>query len=191
MVESDAAAVAQVRAGESEAFRVLVERHSASLFRLAYRMTRNEQDAQDVVQETFLRAYRQLHRFEERAGFGTWLYRIGVNCALDLMRSRQRRTELPVGNDPDERSPLDVLAAHAPGADRLVYSAEVKQRLAAAMARLTPNERAAFTLRHFEGMSSDEIARTLGLRSNAAKNTIFRAVQKLREALEPVVSTVR
>src|SRR6476469_7342756 len=74
MEKSDATAVAQVRAGDSDAFRVLVERHSHSVFRLAFRMTGNEQDAEDLVQETFLRAYKQLGRFESRANFGTWLY---------------------------------------------------------------------------------------------------------------------
>src|SRR5919201_6219586 len=92
MDASDAAAVlARARQGDGEAFRALVERHSRSVFRLAFRMTGNEQDAEDVVQESFLRAYRQLSRFESRANFGTWLYRITANCAVDLMRSRQAR----------------------------------------------------------------------------------------------------
>ena len=83
MENSDAAAVARVRAGDPDAFRVLVERHSRSVFRLAFRMTGNEQDAEDLVQETFLRAYRQLGRFDGAAGFSTWLYRIAANCSLD------------------------------------------------------------------------------------------------------------
>ena len=90
---SDSVAVAQARAGDSGAFRVLVERHSRNLFRLAYRMTGHQQDAEDVVQETFLRAYRQLSKFDERASFGTWLYRIAANCSLDLIRARKRRSE--------------------------------------------------------------------------------------------------
>src|SRR4026209_2120411 len=86
-----AAVLARARQGDSEAFRELVERHSRSVFRLAYRMTGNEQDAEDVVQESFLRAYKQLGRFESRANFGTWLYRIVSNCSVDLMRARQAR----------------------------------------------------------------------------------------------------
>ena len=88
---SDSVAVAQARTGDSGAFRVLVERHSRNLFRLAYRMTGHQQDAEDVVQETFLRAYRQLSKFDDRASFGTWLYRIAANCSLDLIRARKRR----------------------------------------------------------------------------------------------------
>src|SRR3954470_6359448 len=86
-----ATALARARQGDSEAFRVLVERHSRHVFRLAYRMTGNEHDAEDVVQESFLRAYRQLGSFESRANFGTWLYRIVANCSVDLMRARQAR----------------------------------------------------------------------------------------------------
>src|SRR5215468_960956 len=88
---TDLGFVTKARAGDADAYRVLVERHSRTLFRLAFRMTGNEQDAEDVVQESFLRAYRQLAKFDERASFGTWLYRIAANCSLDLVRSRKRR----------------------------------------------------------------------------------------------------
>src|SRR3954452_14466085 len=92
MDASEAAAVlARARQGDSDAFRALIERHSRAVFRLAYRMTGNEQDAEDVVQESFLRAYRQLGRFESRANFGTWLYRIVANCSVDALRARQSR----------------------------------------------------------------------------------------------------
>src|SRR5512140_1859550 len=105
MQQDDLAVVRQVQAGDRDAFRALVERHSRSVFRLAYRMTGNEQDAEEVVQETFLRAYRSLDTFEERAQFSTWLHRIAVNCALDLLRSRQRHSENrvePVAEADDE-----------------------------------------------------------------------------------------
>src|SRR5271167_2557780 len=90
---TDSAAAEEARKGNQHAFRVLVERHSRPVFRLAFRMTGNEQDAEDVVQESFLRAYRQLAKFDDRASFGTWLYRIATNCSLDLVRSRKRRSE--------------------------------------------------------------------------------------------------
>src|SRR5277367_2839462 len=90
---TDSAAAEQARKGDQSAFRMLVERHSRSVFRLAFRMTGNEQDAEDVVQESMLRAYKQLGKFDERASFGTWLYRIAANCSLDLVRSRKRRSQ--------------------------------------------------------------------------------------------------
>src|SRR5260370_14827594 len=89
--DDDAETVAQARAGDADAFRRLVARHSRNVFRLAYRMTRNEHDAEDVVQEAFLRAYRNLDRFEERAQFGSWVHRIAANCAYDTLRARERR----------------------------------------------------------------------------------------------------
>src|ERR1700738_1605682 len=101
-----AAVLARARQGDGEAFRALVERHSRSVFRLAYRMTGNEQDAEDMVQESFLRAYRQLGRFESRANFGTWLYRITANCSVDLMRTKQSRHHMSRGESLDEAANL-------------------------------------------------------------------------------------
>src|SRR5258707_1229847 len=98
---TDAAAVSRARGGDADAFRLLVDRHSHAVFRVAYRMTGNEHDADDVVQETLLRAYRQLTRFEERANFGTWLHRIAINCSLDLLRARGR-ADKHYGGDPED-----------------------------------------------------------------------------------------
>jgi len=181
---SDAAVVAQVRAGDTEAFRVLVDRHARTIFRLACRMIGNEQDADDVVQETFLRAYRQIGRFESRANFGTWLYRIAVNCSLDLLRQRPRRVEEQPREDQDEPS-ADCEASASP--ERMTFSAEVQGKVSAALCGLSDAERAAFVLRHFEGQSIEEIGHALGLRTSATKHTVFRAVQKMRRALEPVL----
>src|SRR5215468_460804 len=121
-----AATLARARQGDSEAFRSLVERHSRSVFRLAYRMTGNEQDAEDVVQESFLRAYKQLGRFESRANFGTWLYRIVANCSVDLMRARQARHDQSRGESLEEAS--TVPSGEAAGPDRLAQSAEIQRR---------------------------------------------------------------
>ena len=181
------AVLARARQGDSEAFRVLVEQHSRSVFRLAYRMTGNEQDAEDVVQESFLRAYRQLGRFESRANFGTWLYRIAANCSVDLMRAKQARHDITRSESLEEAAELP--AAETPTPERLAESGEIQRRVAEALVGLSPLERAAFTLRHYEGRSIDEISRTLGLGTSAAKHSVFRAVKKLRVALEPLRSS--
>ena len=182
MDASDAAAVlARARQGDGEAFRALVEQHSRSVFRLAFRMTGHEQDAEDVVQESFLRAYRQLGRFESRANFGTWLYRITANCAVDLMRSKQARHDQSRADTLDEAA--DTTMSELPDPERMAGSAEIQRRVGAALDGLSPLERAAFTLRHYEGRSIDEISRTLGLGTSAAKHSVFRAVKKLRAAL--------
>ena len=185
MQMTDVATVSRARAGDSDAFRLLVEQHSRLVFRVAYRMTGNEHDADDVVQETFLRAYKQLGRFEERANFGTWLHRIAVNCALDLLRSRGR-LDRHYGGDPEEAEMMGAISSD-PQQDRLLLSAEMRNHVTAAMEKLSGNERTAFVLRHFEGMPVEEIGKTLGIQVNAAKHTIFRAVRKLRESLEPFV----
>jgi RNA polymerase sigma-70 factor (ECF subfamily) len=191
MEETDATAIARVQTGDSDAFRTLVERHGRNVFRLAFRMTGNETDAEDIVQETFLRAFKQIHRYESRSSFGTWLYRIAANCSLDLIRMRKTRHEAaaPVATE-EEIDVMQNIATEAPGPDRLAISREVQQRMSSAMAELSQQERTAFALRHFEGLSIEQISGILGVGGNAAKHSIFRAVQKLRRALEPVVETV-
>jgi len=179
-----AAVLARARQGDSDAFRELVERHSRSVFRLAYRMTGNEQDAEDVVQESFLRAYKQLGRFESRANFGTWLYRIVANCSVDLMRAKQARHDQVRGDSLDEA--VDLASQDQAGPERLARSSEIDRRVREALDGLSPLERAAFILRHYEGRSIDEIGRTLGLGVSAAKHSVFRAVKKLRVVLEPL-----
>src|SRR5206468_7196136 len=137
-----AAVLARARQGDSEAFRALVERHSRSVFRLAHRMTGNEQDAEDVVQEAFLRAYKQLGRFESRANFGTWLYRIVANCSVDLMRAKQARHD-QVSADPLDNA-VELPAVDAPNPERAAQSAEIQARVQQALGALSPLERAAF-----------------------------------------------
>jgi len=190
MPHTDAATVAMARGGDSEAFRALVERHSRAVYRLAHRMTGNPSDAEDVVQETFLKAYKQLGRFESRSNFSTWLHRIAVNCSIDLIRSRPHRE---TGHDTAdleyiggaEKTRHDT-AQKTP--ERLMLSTEVQDRINSAMSSLSHRERAAFVLRHFEGHSIDDISRSLGLKTNATKHSIFRAVRKMRAALEPFVA---
>ena len=184
-------AIERAQSGDSDAFRLLVEQHSRVVFRLAFRMTGNEQDAEDVVQETFLRAYRRLSDYEARASFSTWLYRIASNYALDLIRSRRRHEDRRERGSSEDRDILETVAEAGPGPDRVAYSGQVKDRVNAALDELTAQERTAFVLRHFEGLSIEEIGRTLGTGTNATKHSIFRAVQKLRRSLEPVVGAAR
>ena len=189
MEATDLAAVERTRGGDTAAFRVLVERYGRSVFRLAFRMTGNEFDAEDVVQETFLRAFKQLDSYESRSSFGTWLYRIAANYSLDLIRSRKRHAARHVAETEEQEDVLDSVKTNEPGQDRMYYSTQVKVRLDAALQLLTEQERTAFQLRHFEGKSIEEIGEILDLGVSATKNSIFRAVRKVREALEPVVSS--
>jgi len=185
----DAVLVTQVLQGDQDAYGLLVQRHSRSLFALAYRVTGNQEDADEVVQETFLSAYRNLSRFEQRSNFGTWLYRIAMNCALDLKEKRRPEVgAMQIAEDPEPGEQQVQIASHAPDHDQLVFSGQVKEKIAAAMKLLSKTERAAFVMRHLEGKSIEEIAGVLGLKPNATKNSIFRAVQKMRQQLEPLVT---
>jgi RNA polymerase sigma-70 factor (ECF subfamily) len=147
-------------------------------------MTGRPEDAEDVVQETLVRAYRQLGRFESRSNFATWLYRIGFNCAIDYMRGRPHRES---AEEPDT---LERLAPgqSGPSVEDLVFAGEVGARVQDALMELSPQERAAFLMRHYQGCSIEEICEGLNLKTNAAKHSIFRAVKKMRVALRPLLS---
>jgi RNA polymerase sigma-70 factor (ECF subfamily) len=179
----DALLVERARAGDTEAFRELVERYSARIFRLAYRILGDEPGAEDAVQETFLRAYRSLSRFDARSQFATWLHRIAANTSVEILRKHQRSRPERTGEEAGTASPLP---SQAPGPDRRALSQEVERAVRGALADLSPTERAAFVLRHFEGRSIAEVCGALGLRESAGKQAIFRAVKKLRRVLEPL-----
>ena len=194
IAESDAIAVERTLAGDRDAYRVLVERHSHNVFRLAYRMTGNRHDAEEVVQEAFLRGYQKLSQFAARSNFGTWVYRIAANYAIDRMRQRQKedsRRQAPSAQDQDsmENDPLNRVPDGAPTPERLTQSIELRKQMEHALAALSESERTAFVMRHWEGCGIEEIAAVLKSSSNATKNTVFRAVQKLRQALQPFVET--
>ena len=179
--ESAAIAVERTLAGERDAFRGLVDRHSQQLFRLAYRMTGNEHDAEEVVQEAFLRAYRNLGQFGSRANFGTWAYRIAANYAI-----ARRSTPSSLAEEL-EQDPLDLALDERPTPDRLTMNTELRKKMEEALKELSSSERTAFVMRHWEGCAIEEIAAVLKSTTSAAKNTVFRSVQKLRRALEPYV----
>src|SRR6202451_2578677 len=129
MEDSDSVVVAREKAGDGGAYRGLVEPHSRSVFRLAYRMTGNEQDAEDVVQETFLRAYKQLNRYEARSSFSTWLFRIASNYSLDLIRMRKRHEDKRERRSDEERDILQSIPMDTPGPDRIVYGTQIRDRV--------------------------------------------------------------
>ena len=187
---SDSIAVERTLAGERDAYGVLVERYSRKLYRLAYRMTGNCHDAEEVVQEAFLRAYQKLHQFAGNSNFGTWVYRIAANYAIDRLRqrkieeSRQATPSRPM-EDGLEVDPLATLEDASASPERLASSAQLAAKMKAALDTLTPAERTAIVMRHWEGSAIEEIAAVLKSNSNATKNTVFRAVSKLRRALEP------
>lgn len=182
MTEEELAAVRSAKAGDADAFAVVVRLHSRPLFRTAARIVGNEATAEDVVQETLMRAFRALHRFDERAELAPWLQRIAVNAAIDALRRAQREAPLARRDEDGEWAALDPVS-EAPSPEREAVSSRLGAAAARALERLSPDERTAFVLRHLEGRPIAEIARALGKRENATKQSIFRAVRKLRRAL--------
>lgn len=184
METDDTIFVERAQRGDAEAFRVLVERYSQRLFRLAWRIVGEEASAEDAVQETFLRAYRALPRFDAKSQFGTWLHRIAANTAIEVLRQRQRQH---ARRGPEEDA--GEAPSHEPGPDRRALSQEVDRAVREALGGLSPVERAAFVLRHYEERSIAEVCDALGLRESAGKQAVFRAVKKLRRVLEPLKQT--
>jgi RNA polymerase sigma-70 factor, ECF subfamily len=186
MEENDHSIVRAVLAGDKEAYGALVARHSQSVFRVAYRITGDEADAEEVVQEAFLRGYQKLESFESRSEFGTWIYRIAVNGALNMMTKRKVEATHQIAEDADPRQHQVQVADTAADPERLLLSQEIEALQARAMQTLTATERTAFVLRHMEARSTEEIAAALHIAPNAAKQAVFRAVQKLRRGLAPL-----
>jgi RNA polymerase sigma-70 factor (ECF subfamily) len=180
MGKNDYAAVRAILAGDKEAYGALVERHSHSLFRVAFRITGNEADAEDVVQEAFLRGYQKLESFEARSSFGAWIYRIAVRCSLDRIGGQPANETRRVGGTTDPEQDEVQVADTAASPERLLLSGEIGAMQEFALQRLTATERTAFVLRHMEDCTTEEIAAALGIAPNAAKQAVFRAVKKLR-----------
>jgi RNA polymerase sigma-70 factor (ECF subfamily) len=183
MGKNDHASIRAVLSGDREAYGALVARHSHSLFRAAYRITGNEADAKDVVQEAFLRGYRKLESFESRSDFGTWIYRIAVRCSLDKIADRKMDESSRIADEDDPEQQTVQVADTAAGPEQLLLGGEIGALQEMAMRGLTPIERTAFVLRHLEGRSLDEIAAALGIAPNSAKQAVYRAVHKLRRRL--------
>lgn len=174
--------------GDRSAFDTLVRRYDGSVLRLAMHLLGNEQDAQDVHQEAFIKAYRHLGNFRFECSFYTWLYRIVTNLCLDQMRRRKSRREDPAVAIDTDGEELDLMAnvrderAMAnPGRelDRKVMA----ERIGEALDKLTPRERMVFELKHYQGLKLRTIGEMLSTTEETAKNTLFRATRKLRANL--------
>jgi len=179
---SDDELVRRLAAGDREALAPLMERHYRRLYRVVLAYVRNVDDAQDVLQETFVKAYRHAARWDGSAEVGRWLTRIAVNQSIDRYRREKRRvatTEPLAEGDHDDR-----VADTDPSPERRVASAQAGARIAAALGALPERQRAVFVLRHYEEMSLKEIGRTLGLRLGTVKSSLHRAIQGLRQRLD-------
>src|SRR5260370_31853384 len=191
--QKDAALVAGAKTGDARAFGLLVERHEGRIFSLAQRMTRNREDDEDVVQQSFQKAFIHLKKFEGDSLFSTWLTRIAINEALMLLRRKRGSREVPISesNTEDETAlPLDIPDA-APSPEDSCLQREQERILSAAVKELTPGMRKAIQLRELGELSTVETAQVMGLSVGAVKARVFHGRRKLRQTLKLYVESTR
>ena len=183
----DEALVRQAQQGSTSAFEQLVRHYDRVVLRLALNITGSYEDAQDIYQEAFLRAYRNLARFRFECSFYTWIYRIATNLCLDHLRQRQLRNRDIISErlDDDEETVLDRVPDQRPATspERAALSRELRDRIRMALGRLSPRERVVFELKHYQGLKLQTVATMLNTTENTIKNTLFRATHKLRAEL--------
>jgi RNA polymerase sigma-70 factor (ECF subfamily) len=171
-----------------------MDRHFCSVARVTFRITGNEADAEEAAQEAFLRAYNKLPSFRQDSAFSTWIMRIAMNTAINLVERRTRDLSYYAPRIEDEASSTDHtvrVADRQAGPEVSLLNREAVSLRQAAMAELTPMERTAFTLRHMEDVPMAEIAVALNITTNSAKQAVFRAVSKLRRSLTPIAGGLR
>jgi RNA polymerase sigma-70 factor (ECF subfamily) len=188
MTDSDdemARLVASAREGDRAAFDELVRRTHAATYTLALRLTLNEEDARDVTQEAYLRAFKGLKNYRGDAQFSTWLYRITANCASTFLNSRTRHRHEDLG---EVREPMDL--SHEADVEMMAATSELRDRLDVAMAQLPPRLRAVVVLRDVYDLPHEAIAAELGISVSAAKVRLHRARHRLRVLMFPEIDEV-
>jgi len=182
--------VRSAQAGDRLAFEELVRRYDREVLRLAVNLVHRGDEARDIYQESFLRVYRNLHRFRFECSFYTWLYRIVTNVALDHLRRRTSRREdqAPIPEEADggtrdffDRQPETSAAANP---ERRLLGMELGAHISAALERLSPRERIVFEMKHYQGLKLRAIGDLLGTSEETVKNSLFRATRKLRASLD-------
>lgn len=185
MEPTDAELVQRTLRGETAAYNVLVHRYQRPVYSLIYRMIGNAEDAGDLVQETFLRAYGALASFRQDASFLTWLYKIASNLSIDQMRARRSKGALSLDVELDEgREPS---ADRSASPEETVVRGAVSEIVQKAVMNLPERYRTVVVMRHLHGMSIEEIAEITKLPSGTVKTHLFRAREMLRERLRPVL----
>jgi RNA polymerase sigma-70 factor (ECF subfamily) len=179
--DTDEELVRRAQAEDSRAFGELVTRYESKVYSLALRMVRNPEDAEDVLQDTFLRAYRGIKSFQGHSTFSTWIYRITANSALMRLRKRQLPT-ISIEDSDERETPINI-ADWAPGPVEQLLSQETQQAMSEAIDALPPEFRQVFVLRDIEEMSNAEVAEILDISIAAVKSRLHRARLKVRNRL--------
>jgi RNA polymerase sigma-70 factor, ECF subfamily len=175
--EETAELVQRLKAGDEKAFEELVGTYRERLYRVAWRILRDDESAEDATQEAFIKVYRHIARFQERSSLYTWMYRITMNIALNKLKRDRFRKMVPLGDMiREDKSPRSDPA-------RMTMGSEVVERVREAVETLPDKQRAVFTLKFYEGLSHKEIADVVGCSEGTSKANYFHAVRKLRKLL--------
>ena len=183
---SDVDLVAAAKVGDTQVFEELVSRHAQRVLAVAQRITKNREDAEDVAQESFHKAFLHLDAFEEKAQFSTWLTRIAMNEALMVLRKRRGGFEvLPEGPDDGGKSVSEVFVDQSPTPEESCWRRERSDLLSKAINRLSPKIRRTMLLRNIEERSIEETAQILGTSIGVVKSRLFHGRRRLRRTLNP------
>jgi RNA polymerase sigma-70 factor (ECF subfamily) len=191
IVREEYAFLAAAKHGDSAAFGVLCKQSADTVFRVARRIMRNDEDAEDVVQESFQRAFIHLNSFNGDSRFSTWLSRIAINAALMKLRKKDHLRDVSLDESPEPEQPssrIDV-EDQGPNPEQLYAQKERQRILSEAMSDLTPGMRKAFELRELDERSTEETARMMGISVGAVKARLFHGRRKLRERLKRYVGS--
>ncbi len=171
--------------GDTTAFDVLVKRYRGRVYLLAYHQTKSHEDALDITQEAFIRAYKALPKWQPKASWFTWVYKIARNLCIDFHRSRNRRRTDSL-DEPESTIPEPVTSDLASDPTRVTLEGELSGVIHEAVETLSTRQREVFVLHHYGGLQVKEVADTLDIAEGTAKIHLFRAVAKLREILGPM-----
>lgn len=183
-VTPDRELIARTLGGDGTAYGILVERFQRKIFRVAFAIVRDEMEADGVTQDTFVQAYTSLARFEARAEFETWLTRIAINRARDVLR-RRRFVSLFSSHDAEDENgePVFEPVDERPNQERQLAASQIRVAIGRAESKLSAQQKLIFRLRHYENLSLEAIADHLGLRAGTVRAHLFRAIHKIRKEL--------
>jgi RNA polymerase sigma-70 factor (ECF subfamily) len=187
LVNEDQQLVLRAQNGEIDAFRDLVERHRTNVFRLAFDLTGNRTDAEDLSQDVFVKVFRSLKSFRSEAKFSTWLYRVTTNVCLDhrkkFMKDGKKIRPESIHDDDEREEQTHELPDHGPAPDRIAESGVLGLHIERALEKLSPRERTVFVMRQYHDLPLKQIAETLEISEGTVKSFLFRAIQRLQKEL--------
>lgn len=194
LAPADAELVRRSQEGDTAAFNELVTRYRQRIYAMAYQMTRNEQDAWDLAQDAFVRAWKSIDRFRGDSSFYTWIYRIVSNVTIDALRKKQGRSETEFDDSLAGLQGIDVRARTVPGGtaspDENIRQKEIGSRISEAMEKLSPEHRAVLVMKEIEGLQYHEIAQAVGCEIGTVMSRLFYARKKMQAQLKDLYENI-